>query len=319
MISRAAVPLAILLAVPAQALDLPLPPQATLAAEETAALDSLSLPAGPWRDGAVEVRAFEGAITRQAWRLPASALTTLQIIAPLREALEKAGYEILFECRDDECGGFDFRYRLPLLPEPEMHVDLGDFRYLAAEPTEDDAADFVSLTVSRGADAGYVHITRIGEPTAIIAEEPPVAVPLPAAAGEAPPDPPDDTPETLGEILEAEGHVVLDDLRFATGATALEDTLFPSLVALAEWLNARPEARVVLVGHSDVVGDLATNVGLSRERAQSVVDRLVAAHGVAPGQLSAEGVGFLAPLSDNATPEGRAANRRVEAVLANPS
>jgi outer membrane protein OmpA-like peptidoglycan-associated protein len=319
MIPRAATLLLILLAAPAQALDLPLPAQATLAAEETAALDSLSLPVGPWRDGKIDVHEPEGAVTRQAWRLPASALTTLQMIAPLRTALEEAGYEILYECRDEECGGFDFRYRLPLLPEPAMHVDLGDFRYLAAAPKDGDAPDFVSLTVSRGADGGYVHITRVGDPPTVVPDETPVAVPLPAAAEAPPEEPPDAAPETLGSALETDGHVVLDDLRFATGATALEDTLFPSLVALADWLNKRPEARVVLVGHSDVVGGLDTNIGLSRSRAQSVVDRLVTAHGVAPGQISAEGVGFLAPRSDNATREGRAANRRVEAVLANPS
>jgi len=316
---RAATALAILLTTPAQALDLPLPARATLAAEETAALDSLSLPVGPWRDGQVEVLATEGAVTRQAWRLPGNGLTTLQIIAPLRAALEEAGYEILYECRDEACGGFDFRYQLPLLPEPAMHVDLGDFRYLAAEPRDGDAADFVSLTVSRAADAGYVHITRVGEPAAsALPADRTVAVPLPTIEA-APEEPAEVPPKSVAAELEAEGHVVLDDLRFATGATALEDTLFPSLVALADWLKARPDARVVLVGHSDVVGDLATNIGLSRERAQSVVDRLVTAHGVAPGQISAEGVGYLAPLSDNATREGRAVNRRVEAVLANPS
>ena len=38
------------------------------------------------------------------------------------------------------------------------------------------------------------------------------------------------------------------------------------------------------------------------------------AHGVPEGQISAEGVGYLAPVASNATPEGRAANRRVDAV-----
>ena len=44
--------------------------------------------------------------------------TTLQILAPLRDQLSEAGYEIIFECAANDCGGFDFRYALDLLPEP---------------------------------------------------------------------------------------------------------------------------------------------------------------------------------------------------------
>lgn len=314
-LSGAILPALLLLASPAGALDLPLPAGATLAAEETEALDSLSLPVGPWQDGTLEVYATEGAVTRQAWTLPRSALTTLQILAPLREALARAGYEILYECKDTECGGFDFRYALPLLPEPAMHVDLGDYRYLAARSAAGGSTGFVSLTVSRSADAGFVHITRIGEPVAVTRPAPPVAVPLPEET--AAPAPPDST-LTLAERLEAEGHAALDDLRFATGSSALENALFPSLVDLAAWLNDRPGVRAVLVGHSDAVGALDTNVALSKARAASVVDRLVTAHGVAPGQVTAEGVGYLAPRASNATEPGRAQNRRVEVVLADP-
>ncbi len=308
--------LAGLAAAPARALELPLPQGARLAGGESDALDSLSLPVGPWKDGQIEVYATEGAVTRQAWTLPRSGLTTLQVMAPLRDALEKAGYEILYACKDVDCGGFDFRYQLPLLPEPEMHVDLGDFRYLAARREAEGAADFVSLTVSRGADARFVHITRVGEPISVTQAEVPVEVALPdPGAAPVPEAAHGAAEETLAARLEAEGHAVLDDLRFATGSSALEETLFPSLVELGGWLDARPGTRVILVGHSDAVGELAANIALSMARAQSVVDRLVAAHGVAPGQISAEGVGFLAPIASNATEAGRALNRRVEVVV----
>ena len=119
----------------------------------------------------------------------------------------------------------------------------------------------------------------------------------------------------LAAQLLSAGHSVLTDLNFATGAAELEEADYASLRALAEFLTGRPGARVVLVGHTDSEGDLDANVALSRRRAAAVAERLVQAYGVNPGQVSADGVGYLSPLAPNDTPEGRKLNRRVEAVL----
>jgi OOP family OmpA-OmpF porin len=71
----------------------------------------------------------------------------------------------------------------------------------------------------------------------------------------------------------------------------------------------------VLVGHTDATGGLEINISVSRRRAASVVERLVAAYNVPRAQIAAEGVGYLAPRATNLTDAGRTANRRVEAVL----
>ena len=63
-------------------------------------------------------------------------------------------------------------------------------------------------------------------------------------------------------------------------------------------------------GHTDSVGDDAYNQKLSERRAQAVVAFLYA-QGVAPGRITAIGMGEAKPLADNATEEGRAQNRRV--------
>ena len=84
------------------------------------------------------------------------------------------------------------------------------------------------------------------------------------------------------------------------------------LIARLDDLGA---GRVALVGHTDAQGSLDANIALSKRRAQAVADRLVAGHGVARAQLQAEGMGWLAPVATNLTPEGREANRRVEAVV----
>jgi OOP family OmpA-OmpF porin len=84
---------------------------------------------------------------------------------------------------------------------------------------------------------------------------------------------------------------------------------------LAAYLIANPARQVVLVGHTDAVGSLESNITLSKRRAASVEARLEDEYGVPSAQLSADGVGFLSPLVSNLTEDGRNRNRRVEAVL----
>ena len=291
-----------------QALQLELPATAQLSASSNTVSDSFSLAVSPWRDGRLEAVVAEGAVSRQAWVLPGSSLTTLQMIEPLRDGVQAVGYRILFECRDRDCGGFDFRYSLPLLPEPDMHVDLGDYRYFVAEKPDAPQADKIAVVTSRSASSGYIHITRVG-PEADGAAQPVVAAPEPEAA----PAPAPLTSAPLADQLVANGRAVLEDLVFETGSADLGNGAFPSLVALA-YLRANPEVQVVLVGHTDAEGALDSNVALSLRRAQSVANRLTEAFGVAPEQVRAEGVGYLAPRATNATEEGRAQNRRVEVI-----
>lgn len=293
----------------AAALTLDLPGAATLTAERSDPATSHAVSVGPWAEGRVERIAAEGAVTQAAWRLRGSELSTLQLLRPLRDQLSRAGYEILFECETDGCGGYDFRYENDILPEPEMHVDLGDFRYLAARrPGE--AADYVTLFVSRSSESGFVQLTRIGPP-----EEAPVTM----ATSTKTPDATAATEPALGDgiaaRLQAEGTAALDDLVFETGASRLGEGPFGSLADLAAFLIADPARRVTLVGHTDAQGTLAANIALSKRRAAAVAERLVVEYGVAPEQIEAEGVGFLAPRASNASEEGRVRNRRVEAML----
>lgn len=301
----------------AQGLALEFPGPATMTAERQRPLDSFRLPTGPWTPDGLPVRVAEGALDIRAWRIEVEGLTTLQIMAPLRNQLAAAGFVTLFECETRACGGFDFRYGTETLPEPDMHVDLGDFRYLSAERTDPDGPEVLALMVSRSSNAGFVQVTRVlpagaQQPATIAAPQitAPAAAPAtqpPAATGPA-------GPGDIGAQLIAGGAVVLEDLVFPSGAATLTDRNYPSLAELAAWLRANPDRRVTLVGHTDASGGTETNIVLSERRADSVRAALVA-RGVPPGQIEARGVGYLAPRASNQTEAGRTLNRRVEAIL----
>ncbi len=69
-------------------------------------------------------------------------------------------------------------------------------------------------------------------------------------------------------------------------------------------------------GHTDNVGNDASNQTLSEARAKAVMTWLTQ-HGVAADRLTAKGYGKTKPVADNGSDEGRAKNRRVE--IANPN
>lgn len=84
---------------------------------------------------------------------------------------------------------------------------------------------------------------------------------------------------------------------------------------VAKALNSSsPDAQIVIEGHSDSKGSKTYNLELSARRAEAVRTYLIS-QGVAANRISAEGLGFSHPISNNKTAEGRANNRRVEIVV----
>jgi len=101
-----------------------------------------------------------------------------------------------------------------------------------------------------------------------------------------------------------------NDISFDVNRSAVKPALAGLLTRYAAIAKAYPESRITIIGHTDSSGSAAANNALSRERAQSTRDYLIA-RGVAITRLQTEGRGPSEPIADNATPEGRAKNRRV--------
>lgn len=104
---------------------------------------------------------------------------------------------------------------------------------------------------------------------------------------------------------------VLDGVDFASGGSSLSSSAREALAPLARALGERPEVRLEIQGHTDNRGPAAGNLVLSKRRVMAVVRYLVA-EGVAPSRLEPWGYGENRPIASNATPEGRARNRRIE-------
>lgn len=109
--------------------------------------------------------------------------------------------------------------------------------------------------------------------------------------------------------------VTLGDVLFAFNKAELSAQAGPRLDKLANFLTQFPDRKLLIEGYTDSVGGDAYNQSLSERRAQSVRDALVQ-RGVDTSRITARGYGKAHPVADNASPEGRAMNRRVEIVIA---
>ena len=125
--------------------------------------------------------------------------------------------------------------------------------------------------------------------------------------------------ETAQEIslrITVDGRVAVYGAQFKTGATAILPGSEDTLKAISQMMAGLPKLKIAVVGHTDNVGSHEDNMDLSKRRADAVVAELVKNYGIDSTRLLAAGAGFLAPISSNATEEGRALNRRVELVQA---
>lgn len=307
MIRSACLFVAVLAASGAAALDLPT--GARMVAERLSPADRYHTPIGRFFEDHIPMLAIDGAVKRQAWQIPGEALTPMQLLAPLRAQLEAQGFQQLFDCVAERCGGFDFRFGVEILPAPAMFVNLHNFRFATFVAGPSDAPDaVVTLLASASRDASYIQVIEVQRAGEF--EATPV---VPEKETDPAPDMPklDLGPDALLKV----GFMALEGLEFESGSSRLGAGPFVALQELAAFMTDNPGLRIALVGHTDTVGALDKNIRISRARARSVRKRLIETHGIAAHRMDAQGMGYLAPRASNLTESGREANRRVEAIL----
>lgn len=103
-------------------------------------------------------------------------------------------------------------------------------------------------------------------------------------------------------------------VQFETAKSVLLAQSFPVLDNIVDIMKRFPYYNLKISGHTDNVGDDASNLKLSKERAKACFDYLVS-KGISGGRMTHDGYGETQPKADNNTDDGRAQNRRVEFEL----
>jgi len=120
------------------------------------------------------------------------------------------------------------------------------------------------------------------------------------------------TADAMYNALNKDGFMALY-INFDTGKSDIKPESIVIIEQIAALLQAHPELKVSIEGHTDNVGTPQNNKVLSTQRAKSVMNAVVQ-KGIVATRLTALGWGQEKPIADNRSEEGRAKNRRVEIV-----
>lgn len=120
--------------------------------------------------------------------------------------------------------------------------------------------------------------------------------------------------EVVFDSLKVNDSFVLNNILFEFEKATLNESSFPTLLKLFEYLKSNDTVKIEIQGHTDNVGTKEFNDTLSYERAESVRNYLVE-NGISENRISFIGFGYEKPISSNDTDSGRQLNRRVEIKL----
>ena len=277
---------------------LELPYSARLVLSDETDVKNISVEISAWdREKGISRLDFRGRTTTKVFQIDGTSLTLDQMLQPIITHLNDKQFSIKLYCNTNVCGGFNFRKNLTVSNPPFMLVNVANYSVITAVKN----SSAISLVASKLGNTIYLQILSIGttDNDLILQDQEPLK-------------------DNYSSKLKEDGAIVLDDLIYRSGSADLGPGPFESLSALANFLKGTPSSSIILVGHSDAIGELRKNIELSRNRAQAVVDRLIKDYGIDQSRISAQGIGFLSPKTNNSTEKSRKKNRRVEAILIMP-
>jgi OOP family OmpA-OmpF porin len=110
-----------------------------------------------------------------------------------------------------------------------------------------------------------------------------------------------------------DGKIIVNGIRFDVNKSTIKPESMGAINEIYNLMKENPDLKFSVEGHTDSQGDDAFNMKLSQERAEAVMNTLVKM-GISADRLTAKGWGESKPISNNASPEDMANNRRVEFV-----
>jgi OmpA-OmpF porin, OOP family len=120
-------------------------------------------------------------------------------------------------------------------------------------------------------------------------------------------------PDTRNKLL-TEGKWVTHGILFDVNSANIKSESYGTIKEIATVLKENANVKVKIVGHTDADGDDKSNMDLSKRRAASVKEFLTKEFSIDETRMETDGMGESKPVDKNATPEGKANNRRVEFV-----
>lgn len=273
-------------------------------AQSRQGFDTYTVPLGPADASEKKFKKqqeVEGKVLKTLYQAPAGS-SSLEVYRSYENALKQAGFEVLFSCASKQCSqegslqntlGYGGKY-MPQLGGRSL-ADAGSY-LLAAREAKTNTYVVVSTSHLWGDPAAVFY-------TVDVVEVKPMETGLVTVNAQA-----------LAEDITKTGHVAVYGIYFDTGKAIIKPESKPVIAEIAKLLNMQLTLKLHVVGHTDNVGSVASNMTLSKQRAEAVVNALVNDHRIAAARLIANGVGPLAPVASNAAEDGRAKNRRVELV-----
>jgi outer membrane protein OmpA-like peptidoglycan-associated protein len=119
---------------------------------------------------------------------------------------------------------------------------------------------------------------------------------------------------TMAASIKDTGKAAIYGIYFDSGKAIVKPESDLALKEISKMLQADPNLKLYVVGHTDNQGGYDYNMKLSKDRADAVVKALVSQYNVNASRLRPCGVGPVAPVASNLTEEGQVKNRRVELV-----
>ena len=120
-------------------------------------------------------------------------------------------------------------------------------------------------------------------------------------------------PDTRNKLI-TEGKFSTTGILFDVNASTIKASSYGTLKDIATVLKENSELKVKIIGHTDNDGNDASNIELSKKRANAVKDFLVKEFGIDESRMQTDGKGETQPIAPNNSAEGKAQNRRVEFI-----
>ena len=268
-------------------------------------------------------KALEGRRSRLVYFLPEN-VSPLQAVRNYQNEINGKEGKTLFECKNEECGGDAGRsseggggdQSMAMYLRPAEGIKDKDFtngncaqtqriseqRYASFELPKNNV--FISVLAYLGKGGSYCKVFE--NRTVVVVdllelkamEQKMVTVKA----------------EEMAQAINANGRIALYGLYFDTGKAEVKPESKDTLDQIAKLLTGSPTMKLLVVGHTDNVGEFGSNMDLSKRRADSVISALSSQYKVDRKRLTPVGVSFASPVAPNTSEDGKAKNRRVELV-----